>query len=60
MLSQTGGHGDGTQVWRENSGCCGGSHTGPSALGRICDGLPECIQAARDNMRKGQIISKST
>ncbi|KAF4879456.1 hypotheticall protein [Colletotrichum siamense] len=24
-----------------------------SALGRLCDGVPECLQAARDNMRKG-------
>lgn len=54
MLSQTGGHGDGTQVWGEGSGptgCC--SSVGPSALGRICDGLTECIKATRDNMRKG-------
>jgi imidazolonepropionase-like amidohydrolase len=57
MLSQTGGHGDGTEIWGEGSGpaegCCGGSHIGPSALGRTCDGVPECIKAVRDNMRKG-------
>jgi imidazolonepropionase-like amidohydrolase len=57
MLSQTGGHGDGTIVWSEGSGpaggCCSGSHIGPSALGRICDGVDECTKAARDNMRKG-------
>lgn len=60
MLSQTGGHGDGTEVWSEGSGpvsggCCGGSHggIGASALGRVVDGVPECIKATRDNMRKG-------
>lgn len=58
MLSQTGGHGDNTAIWGEGSGptsgCCGGgSSIGPSALGRICDGVDECIRATRDNMRKG-------
>ena len=53
MLSQTGGHGDDTEVWGESGGCCGGSSIGTSALGRLCDGVPECIKAARDNMRKG-------
>ncbi|TVY82943.1 Uncharacterized protein LSUE1_G003143 [Lachnellula suecica] len=57
MLSQTGGHGDNTEIWGEGSGpvphnsCCGG--IGPSALGRVVDGVDECIRATRDNMRKG-------
>ncbi|KAH8646125.1 hypothetical protein BX600DRAFT_555851 [Xylariales sp. PMI_506] len=52
MLSQTGGHGDDTEVWSEGH-CCGGSGIASSALGRLCDGVPECLQAARDNIRKG-------
>lgn len=60
MLSQTGGHGDDTEVWNGDGGgggggCCGGHGNGiaSSALGRLCDGVPECLRAARDNMRKG-------
>ncbi|KAH6680534.1 hypothetical protein B0J14DRAFT_578841 [Halenospora varia] len=53
MLSQTGGHGDNTPVWGETSGGCCSSHIGPSNLGRTCDGVEECLKAARDNMRKG-------
>jgi imidazolonepropionase-like amidohydrolase len=52
MLSQTGGHGDDTEVWLDYH-CCGGSGIGESALGRLCDGVPECLKAARDNIRKG-------
>lgn len=52
MLSQTGGHGDDTEVWTDNH-CCIGSGIAASALGRLCDGVPDCLRAARDNMRKG-------
>jgi imidazolonepropionase-like amidohydrolase len=52
MLSQTGGHGDDTEVW-DDSHCCRSNGIANSALGRLCDGVPECLQAARDNMRKG-------
>jgi imidazolonepropionase-like amidohydrolase len=52
MLSQTGGHGDDTEVWSDGH-CCVGSGIGESALGRLCDGVPECLRAARDNIRKG-------
>jgi imidazolonepropionase-like amidohydrolase len=52
MLSQTGGHGDDTEVWSDNH-CCRSNGIASSALGRLCDGVPECLQAARDNMRKG-------
>jgi imidazolonepropionase-like amidohydrolase len=52
MLSQTGGHGDDTEVWGQ-SHCCTSSGIASSALGRLCDGVPECLVAARDNMRKG-------
>lgn len=52
MLSQTGGHGDDSDVWNDNH-CCVGSGIAASALGRLCDGVPECLKAARDNMRKG-------
>ncbi|KAK4549375.1 hypothetical protein LTR36_006372 [Oleoguttula mirabilis] len=52
MLSQTGGHGDDTEVWQENH-CCSSSGIASSALGRLCDGVPDCLRVARDNMRKG-------
>ncbi|KAI0168504.1 amidohydrolase [Pestalotiopsis sp. NC0098] len=52
MLSQTGGHGDDTEVWTDGH-CCQGSGIASSALGRLCDGVPDCLRAARDNMRKG-------
>ncbi|KAL4877787.1 hypothetical protein BJY04DRAFT_230379 [Aspergillus karnatakaensis] len=52
MLSQTGGHGDDTEVWNTDH-CCRGSGIASSALGRVCDGVDECLIAARDNMRKG-------
>lgn len=52
MLSQTGGHGDDTEVWSD-SHCCNSSGIASSALGRLCDGVPDCLKAARDNIRKG-------
>jgi imidazolonepropionase-like amidohydrolase len=50
-LSQTGGHGDfrATYQGREYK-CCGGH--APS-LGRVCDGVPECLTAVRDELRQG-------
>ncbi|KUJ09973.1 uncharacterized protein LY89DRAFT_596933 [Mollisia scopiformis] len=57
MLSHTGGHGDNADIWSEGSGlaphtsCCGGID--PSALGRVVDGVDECIRATREDMRKG-------
>ncbi|TDC82893.1 amidohydrolase family protein [Micromonospora sp. KC606] len=48
-LSQTGGHGDVRHPGR-NAGtvayCC-------PDFGRVCDGVPECRRAARDELRKG-------
>ncbi|KAJ4389657.1 hypothetical protein N0V93_007129 [Gnomoniopsis smithogilvyi] len=52
MLSQTGGHGDDTEVWSD-SHCCNSNGIASSALGRLCDGVPDCLKAARDNIRKG-------
>ncbi|KAF3764081.1 hypothetical protein M406DRAFT_258812 [Cryphonectria parasitica EP155] len=52
MLSQTGGHGDDTEVWTD-SHCCNSNGIASSALGRLCDGVPDCLKAARDNIRKG-------
>jgi imidazolonepropionase-like amidohydrolase len=50
-LSQTGGHGDLRAVYQgDESKCCGGHTPG---LGRICDGVPACLEAARDELRKG-------
>ena len=51
-LSQTGGHADLRQPWQGSSfKCCGGPDQ-PS-FGRVCDGVPECLIAARDELRKG-------
>ena len=50
-LSQTGGHGDLRLPHQDDSfKCCGGNEPG---IGRICDGVPECLAAARDELRKG-------
>jgi imidazolonepropionase-like amidohydrolase len=50
-LSQTGGHGDNRAPYQDtNLKCCGGHQLG---LSRVCDGLPECLAAARDELRKG-------
>jgi imidazolonepropionase-like amidohydrolase len=51
-LSQTGGHGDLRQAWQDDTFKCCGGHAQPS-LGRVCDGVPECLAAARDELRKG-------
>jgi imidazolonepropionase-like amidohydrolase len=50
-LSQTGGHGDNRAPYQDTDPkCCGGHQPG---LSRVCDGVPECLAAARDELRKG-------
>ncbi|KAI0484058.1 amidohydrolase [Xylariaceae sp. FL0804] len=51
-LSQTGGHGDTGRGGQGAGSCCGGGG-GPSGLSVICDGVPECIRAAREQLRSG-------
>ncbi|KAK0616129.1 heme peroxidase-domain-containing protein [Bombardia bombarda] len=46
-LSQTGGHGD-RRGAHESSPPCGGG-----GLSAVCDGVPECTRAAREQLRKG-------
>ncbi|OMP86482.1 hypothetical protein BK809_0003652 [Diplodia seriata] len=48
-LSQTGGHAD-FRGAHDHTQCCGGHVTG---LGVLCDGVPECIKAAREQLRTG-------
>ncbi|KAF4633131.1 hypothetical protein G7Y89_g4986 [Cudoniella acicularis] len=57
FLSQSGGHGD-TRGPHDKSDiiCCrGGSSNFPS---KICDGVPECLRAARENIRTGSDFLK--
>ncbi|KAL5041496.1 hypothetical protein BDW71DRAFT_217828 [Aspergillus fruticulosus] len=50
-LSQTGGHGDSRATYQgDELRCCGGHSP---ALARICDGVPECLSAVRDELRRG-------
>ncbi|KAI2896887.1 hypothetical protein CBS76997_4842 [Aspergillus niger] len=50
-LSQTGGHGDFRAIHQgPDYKCCGG-HT--PELARVCNGVPECLEAARDELRQG-------
>ncbi|CCC11831.1 unnamed protein product [Sordaria macrospora k-hell] len=51
-LSQTGGHGDlrGAHDHGNQVGCCAGS---AGQLAVVCDGVPECIRAAREQLRTG-------
>lgn len=48
-LSQTGGHGDFRSA-HDHKECVSGFVSG---LGRICDGIPECLRVARDELRCG-------
>lgn len=48
-LSQFGGHGD-IRGQHDATECCGG-HT--NALGRLCNGVPECMAAVREEIRRG-------
>ncbi|KAJ5110112.1 hypothetical protein N7532_002757 [Penicillium argentinense] len=50
-LSQTGGHGDFRASYQgDEYKCCGGYS--PS-FARVCNGVPECLNAARDELRQG-------
>lgn len=50
-LSQTGGHGDLRAPYQgDEHKCCGGHST---ALARICNGVPACLEAVRDELRQG-------
>ncbi|KAH9907423.1 hypothetical protein F4778DRAFT_537852 [Xylariomycetidae sp. FL2044] len=48
-LSQSGGHAD-FRNKHDHSSCCGGVTTG---LGRVCNGVPQCMQAVREEIRGG-------
>ncbi|KAF3764295.1 hypothetical protein M406DRAFT_91659 [Cryphonectria parasitica EP155] len=48
-LSQSGGHAD-YRGPHDHSFCCGGVTTG---LGRVCNGVPQCMQAVREEVRCG-------
>ncbi|KAF9252682.1 hypothetical protein DTO006G1_6150 [Penicillium roqueforti] len=48
-LSQTGGHGDRRQQHDPNE-CCGGHVNG---VGRIVDGVDQCLKYAREELRQG-------
>ncbi|KAH7030225.1 amidohydrolase [Macrophomina phaseolina] len=48
-LSQTGGHAD-FRGPHDHTQCCGGHVTG---LGVLCDGVAECVKAAREQLRTG-------
>jgi imidazolonepropionase-like amidohydrolase len=50
LLSQTGGHGDPGPMLQDMGVCCHGVTTN---ISRTCDGVDECLYAARDNMRRG-------
>lgn len=56
QLTQTGGHGDIRTSYNETE-CCGGHVFGSS---RLCDGVPECLRVARDELRRGagNVLSK--
>ncbi|KAI6782012.1 Cytosine/adenosine deaminase or related metal-dependent hydrolase [Emericellopsis cladophorae] len=49
-LSQAGGHGDIRSPHDDSLECCGG-HT--NGLGRLCNGVPECMTAVREEVRSG-------
>jgi imidazolonepropionase-like amidohydrolase len=53
-LSQSGGHADFRSV-HDHSMCCGGTTTG---LGRVCNGITECMQAVREEIRSGSDFIK--
>lgn len=50
-LSQFGGHGD-LRHSHDQTGCCGGTHSS-NFLGRLCNGVPECMAAVREEVRCG-------
>ena len=49
-ISQTGGHGDLRGSKDAEFACCGGNTKG---LGRIADGVDQCLHAAREELRQG-------
>jgi imidazolonepropionase-like amidohydrolase len=49
-ISQTGGHGDLRTSKDAEYQCCGGNVRG---LGRIADGVEQCLHAAREELRQG-------
>ena len=49
-ISQTGGHGDMRGTTDSEYQCCGGNTRG---LGRIADGVEQCLHAAREELRQG-------
>ncbi|KAK0945339.1 hypothetical protein LTR29_003187 [Friedmanniomyces endolithicus] len=49
-ISQTGGHGDIRSAKDAEFACCGGNTQG---LGRIADGVDQCLHAAREELRQG-------
>ncbi|CEL03591.1 Putative Imidazolonepropionase and related amidohydrolases [Aspergillus calidoustus] len=53
-LSQTGGHGDRRDQHDENE-CCAGHVNG---IGRIVDGVAECLKYAREELRQGSDFIK--
>lgn len=53
-LSQSGGHAD-FRDKHDHSACCGGATTG---LGRVCNGVPQCMQAVREEIRSGSDFIK--
>lgn len=53
-LSQSGGHAD-FRGKHDHSACCGGATTG---LGRVCNGVPQCMQAVREEIRSGSDFIK--
>ncbi|KAK8074312.1 hypothetical protein PG994_005211 [Apiospora phragmitis] len=53
-LSQSGGHAD-FRGPHDRSMCCGGATTG---LGRVCNGVAQCMQAVREEIRTGSDFIK--
>lgn len=54
-LSQTGGHADFRDAHdSKEPSCCSGIPN----LGRVCDGVPACLAAARDELRRGSDFIK--
>ncbi|KAK5731069.1 hypothetical protein LTR15_001007 [Elasticomyces elasticus] len=49
-ISQTGGHGDLRSARDSEYACCGGNTRG---LGRVADGVEQCLHAAREELRSG-------
>lgn len=48
-ISQTGGHGDARSLYDEPQSLCAGGHS----LGKVVDGVDDCLKAAREVLRTG-------